>query len=264
MQRIGHPRSPSRARPRVASALAIGLGFAAFGLAWGWATAPLRITPAATSAPVVGPDAIARRAEAAFRDADTATRRAVRGAVQAELVLFRGATSSVCVTGTGGRGVFYCPESGTAALDLAYLDALVSRLRKGADLGVALVAARLAEEHRQRETGVLDAAALDMIGATKARRTEISAELALHADCLTGTWAREAEADLGAVPDGFWSALVGSARNVSDELRASGRPIPAELDTFGAGTREARDAAFRQGYAAGAGACPAPVTLAIP
>lgn len=179
-------------------------------------------------------------------------------------MLFRGATSSACATGTGGRGVFYCPETGVAALDIGYLEALMARLREQGELGVALVAARLAAEHLQREAGVLDAAALDMIGASKARRAEIGLALALQADCLTGAWAAASAASLGPVPDGFWSGLVRSARNVAADFADAGHPIPPELDPLDSGSREERAAAFARGYAAAAGgACPTPVRLEI-
>ncbi|MFT3973098.1 MAG: neutral zinc metallopeptidase [Amaricoccus sp.] len=262
MQRIDRLRG--HGRRRLLSALALAGGLAAFGLVWAWVAAPLRVMPPPVAIGISS-DALARRAEAAFTDADAATGRAVHGAARAEFVVFRGATSSVCVTGLDGRGVFYCPESGVAAVDLGYLDALAARLRDNAELGVALVAARLAAEHRQREAGVLDSAALDMIGARKARRAEIAKGLALQADCLTGAWARSAEESLGAVPNGFWGALVQSARNVAAAFADAGHPIAPELDPFAAGTREDRAQAFARGYdAASASACPAPVTLDMP
>lgn len=263
MQRIDQLRTPLRAPARAMWVIAGVVGLAALGAAWGWATAPLRV-----AAPVArldfSSDALARHVEAAFADADAATVSAVPGARPAEVVFFRGATSSVCVSGIGGRGVFYCPETGIAAFDLGYLESLVARLEADADLGVTLLAARLAAEHRQRETQVLDMAALDMIGAPKERRAEIRLGLALQADCLTGVWARAAEPSIGVVADGLWSRLIQSARGIARDFESAGRPIPPELDSAALGTREAREAAFRSGYADPTGAvCPAPVALAM-
>lgn len=261
--------SQSRGWPRAVPAVALALGLTGFVAAWGWATAPLRLAPPMTAGPRSSADAIARRAEVAFADAEAETARAARGAGRADLVFFRGATASACASGVGGRGAFYCPETGVAAVDLGYLETLAARLKDRADLGVALVAARLAAEHRQRETGVLDAAALDMIGARKARRADIGLGLALQADCLTGAWAGTAEARLGPVPEGFWGTLVGTVRNVGADFAAAGQPIPPELDGFATGSREARAAAFARGYAAAAagapaaGACPTPIRLEV-
>ena len=141
------------------------------------------------------------------------------------------------------------------------LDILGRRLGRERELGLAIVAARLAAEHLQRELGVLDAAALRLLGASRARQAEVAAELALQADCLTGAWA--AAAGLGAVPEGFYDQLVWSARNVVDDLGREGVRVPAEFDPFAAGSRAARAAAFAKGYAARAVAgCPPPAGLA--
>lgn len=253
--------TPSRARGRSIPGTIIAVTcIAAVGVFWNWATSALRLPPAAVAGFSFEIDAIPRRAEAAFADTEASTSRAVPGAQPAELVIFRGATSSACATGVEGRGVFYCPETGVAALDLGYLEALVARLRRDGDLGVALVAARLASEHRQREAGILDTAALGIIGATRQRRAEIAEELALQADCLTGAWAASAGTALGRVEQGFWSELIGIARNVSSDFDRAGRPIPLELDMFATGSREGRAAAFASGYeAASAAACHTPV-----
>lgn len=257
MQRI----SQSQARPSVVSALVVSIALALVGATLSW-TATSRMPSGLDLGRSLGADAIARRAEAAFTDAGEEIARAVRGAKTAELVFYRGATSSACAIGTSGRGVFYCPESGVAAIDLGYLEALVARLQGRADLGVALVAARLGAEHWQREAGILDAAALDMIGARKSRRENIRQALTLQADCLTGVWAAAAESRLGPVPDGFWSDLVYMAGNVSADFATAGRKVPAELDTFSGGLRAARARAFEAGLAAGTpAACPTPVRL---
>lgn len=250
----------SQGRPRAMSSLALVVAVAAVGVAWSWAVASFRPSETALDVPVgKEADAIARRVEVAFADALGDSK------PPATMVLYRGATSSACVTGTRGRGVFYCAETGTAAFDLGYLEALVARLKGEGDLGLALVAGRLAAEHRQREAGVLDTAALDMIGATRARRGEIGVALALQADCLTGAWAAAARERLGPVPEGFWSELVWSARNVAEDFAQAGRPIPPALDTFAPASRDARAAAFGRGYAAAEpGACPSPVRLALP
>lgn len=264
MQWIDRSRVPSRGWIRTVPAATALFCIATFGATWQWTKARPPVEPSVTPLGFSG-DAISARARAVFDTAAPSPTEAMRRTGTAQAVFFRGAaTPSVCVTGIPGRGVFYCPETGIAAFDLGYLESLVARLEADADLGVALVAARLAAEHRQRETGALDMAALDMIGASRQRRSEIRLALALQADCLTGAWVGGAGTDLGKVPADFWGRLLDAARGIGADFAASGRPIPPELDTFGIGLREAREAAFRRGQSDPAGAaCPAPVTLPI-
>ena len=109
---------------------------------------------------------------------------------------------------------------GPSRLDLGFLDTLGNRLDRQGDLALALVAGRLSSEHLQREMGLLDAAALRLVGARRARRAEMVASLALQADCLTGVWAAAAAGRLGPVPDG----LLRPGRLV---LAQCGRPTSA-------------------------------------
>jgi predicted metalloprotease len=212
-------------------------------------------------------EVIVRQTEVAFADAEAFWRRRLQAAgvgyAPARLVFFTGTTATPCAGGTAVSGPFYCPESGTAAVDLAFLDALGPRLERAEELGIALVAVRLAAEHVQRELGVLDAAALRLLGAPRGRRAEVAAALALQADCLAGVWAAAAEPRIGRIPGDLYGRLIWSARNIGEDLARSGRRAPADLAPFVAGGRPDRERAFAQGYSAGdAAACPAPAVLA--
>ena len=106
---------------------------------------------------------------------------------------------------------------------------------------------------------MLDAAALRLIGAGRGKRATVGEALELQGDCLTGVWAAVAGKRLGPVPGGFWSQLVWSWRNAVEDLGSHGAVLPAELDVFSRASQEAREAAFRQGYAGRAvSACPPP------
>ncbi len=259
-----HPRAENAPSLRTLAAVAGALSLMALAGAWSWG----RLHPGAPRQEMTkevaaeGPS-ILRRTEVVFADAQAVWHGLDRRYRMARLTFFTGATPTPCAGGATVSGPFYCPETGTAAFDLRFLAGLGDRLQRQRDLGLALVAARLAAEHWQRETGVLDAAAVRMVGARRAGRAAIATGLALQADCLTGVWAALAAPRLGPVPEGFWSQLVWSWRNVADAAKAQGRRAPEGFDPLAAGAQDERAAAFARGYLAGAtGGCPAPEALA--
>ena len=165
-----------------------------------------------------------RRTEVAFADAQGVWGRAVASGtgqryVPADLVFFTRAAVTPCAGGGAVSGPFYCAETGTAGFDLAFLATMAGRLQRQEDLGLALIAARLSAEHLQRELGILDAAALRMIGAGRGKRAAVGEALDLQADCLTGAWAAAAGKRLGPVPAG----LLGPARLVLAQRRGGSR-----------------------------------------
>ena len=242
------------------AALSVSL-LALFG-SWAWE----RLHPAASdgAGAVTGDRAevIVRHTEVAFADAQAVWSRAVAGYDPAVLVFFTGSTPTPCAGGATVSGPFYCPETGTASFDLRFIDALAGRLQRQRDLGIAIVAARLSAEHFQREVGLLDSAALRLIGARRARRAEVAGELALQADCLAGVWAALAASSIGPVPAEFYGQLVWSWRNVAQDMRRAGIRVPPEFDPFAPAAQQDRAAAFTHGYAAAAlNGCPAPAGL---
>jgi predicted metalloprotease len=243
--------SRSRIRLRVLALVAAALSLMAILAFWAWGrTAPL--VPARLSGDRA--ETIVRNTEVAFADAQRVWGRALKSAgarYRPATVAFFTNTGSPCGAAAGPS---YCPETGTAAFDLGFLGALGPRLDRAEELALALVAARLAAEHVQRELGVLDAAALRLLSRRDERAT-IATALALQADCLTGVWAAMAAPRIGALPPDLYGRLVWSARNVGEERGA--------LGSFALGARPDRERAFARGYAAGAlSACPPPAEAA--
>ena len=236
------------------------LSLVALGGAWSWGRLHPEVPERGMTAAVAAEaPAVLRRTEVAFADVQAVWHRLDPRYGMAPVEFFTGATPTVCAGGVAVSGPFYCPQTGAAAFDLRFLAELGDRLQAQRDLGLALVAARLAAEHLQRETGVLDAAALRMVGERRTGRAAITGALALQADCLAGVWAAQASTRIGPVPGGFWGQLVWSWRNVAEEMQAEGRRAPEGFDPFATGSREDREAAFAQGYAGGElAACPAP------
>ena len=131
------------------------------------------------------------------------------------------------------------------------MDALGERLKKQRDLGLALYAVRLSAEHLQRQLGLLDAAALEMIGVRRDARRAVQTRLALQADCLTGVWAAAAAPRIGQVPVDLYGQIVWSSRNLVADLAREGVRVPPQFDPMAAAAEEDRAAAFAAGYAAG-------------
>jgi predicted metalloprotease len=206
-------------------------------------------------------DAIMRRTEAAFSDAQAVWTRTADRYAPARVIFFSRATETACAGGATVAGPFYCPDTGTAAFDLAFLAVLAGRLQRNEELGVALIAARISAGHLQHELGLLDAAALRLIGAGRDQRAAVGKALQLQGDCLTGAWAAAAGKRLGPVPEKFWSQLVWSWRNVVADRRAEGLRLPPEFDVFAHATQDERQAAFSQGLAGGTTACPPPTAV---
>lgn len=247
---------------RAIALAAVAVSLAALAGTWAWG----RLHPGIPDAggPVGGDRAevIVRHVEVAFADTQAVWARQAAGYDMAPLVFFTNRTESPCAGGAAVSGPFYCPETGTAAFDLGFLDLLAARLGRQRDLGLAIVAARVSAEHLQRELGLMDRAALQLIGSRRAQRGALGSAMALQADCLTGVWARAAEPRIGPVPATLYGELVWSWRNVADDLARSGRRLEPAFDPFAAAAQSDRAAAFAQGYASGAlGGCPAPAEL---
>jgi predicted metalloprotease len=247
------PRRPALGL-RAVAALGLVVTVAAIAAGWAWGRVGAAGSPARLALSAGGAEAIVRRTEVAFADAEAVWRRALHarggGYDPARLVFFARATESPCAGGGIVSGPFYCPETGTATFDLAFLDALGGRLQKERDLGLALYAARLAAEHLQHELGLLDAAALELIGSPRGERRAVGTRLALQADCLAGVWAAAAEPRIGPVPEGLYGQMVWSSRNLVADLAREGVHVPWQLDPLAAGRSEERAAAFDRGYRA--------------
>jgi uncharacterized protein len=174
-------------------------------------------------------DVTARRAAAAAADAQgfwAARLRAEAGReyTPAALRHFIGETPSPCAGADHAAGPFYCPDTRMLSLDLGFLEQVSRRLRVEGDRAAALFVARVVAVHVQGELGLLEARErAGRSAATRATRA-LDRGLALHADCLTGFWARHAEPAMGPVTPDLWGRVVTAARGV-----AAGRNRPGTL-----------------------------------
>jgi predicted metalloprotease len=243
----------------VAAVVAVSIAATLGAFAWSrWARGPDLPGPL----PVERAETVARSLGVAFQDSQATWQRslgALGGPVYtpAELQFFTHSRTSPCAGTVLATGPFYCRLTREAAFDLAFLDELGLRLRRDAELGWTLVAARIAAAHAQGELGLTDRARAASRTAGRRGRAAIDRALALQADCLTGVWVASTSPPLPVRP-GFYYELVRIIRNVADDRAKTGPAMPAGLDPFRPGNLHHREAAFATGVATGDPAtCPA-------
>jgi len=244
-------------RPRTLALVGLVLVAATIGAGWAWGRySPDAARPSAFAVSAGNAQSMVRRTEIVVADTVAVWRRAIpegfrRGYGDVAVSFFSRVTGTPCAGGGMVSGSFYCPETGGAAFDLAFMDALGTRLKEERDLGLALYAARISAEHLQRELGVLDAASLEMVGGRRDQRRAVQTRLALQADCLTGVWAAAAAPRIGLVPAGLYASMVWSSRNLVADLAREGVRVQTQFDPLAAGSEEERKTAFAAGYTTG-------------
>jgi len=167
------------------------------------------------------------------------------------LVLFSGTTRSACGGATAQTGPFYCPADNKAYLDTDFFATLKNRLGAKGDFAAAYVVAHEIAHHVQDELGILGKVNQLRAQSSEAQANELSVRLELQADCLSGVWARYAEARLGTVEPGDLGEALNAARQIGDDVlqRNAGRvPMP---HTFTHGSADQRQRWFAAGYNSG-------------
>jgi uncharacterized protein len=169
----------------------------------------------------------------------------------ATMVLFKEATVSACGGASEATGPFYCPADKKIYLDTSFFTTLHQRLGAGGDFAAAYVVAHEVGHHIQNELGILGQANQIRQQVSQEESNAISVRIELHADCLSGIWAREAAQTLGVVERGDLEEAVNAARQIGDDTlqrNAGQRPMP---HTFTHGTSEQRSRWFMIGLQSG-------------
>jgi len=167
---------------------------------------------------------------------------------QPVLVLFKGATQSPCGGASGATGPFYCPGDQKIYLDTEFFTTLSNKLGAAGDFAVAYVVAHEVAHHVQNELGILGQANKIRAQVSKAESNAISVRIELQADCFSGIWARNAQAQFGSIERGDIAEAMNAAKQIGDDtlMRNAGRrPMP---HTFTHGTSEQRQRWFATGY----------------
>ncbi len=164
------------------------------------------------------------------------------------LVLFSGRTNSSCGAATAATGPFYCPADRRAYLDMAFFRTLQQDLGAKGDFAQAYVIAHEIAHHVQNELGILPEVNRLRAGASAAEANQLSVRLELQADCLSGVWARQAQARFGSVEAGDIEEAMNAAARIGDDAlqkRAQGYVVP---DSFTHGTSAQRVRWFGRGF----------------
>ncbi|MBT8475174.1 MAG: neutral zinc metallopeptidase [Alphaproteobacteria bacterium] len=167
------------------------------------------------------------------------------------LVLFKGVTQSPCGGASGATGPFYCPADKKAYLDTEFFTTLSRRLGAKGDFAAAYVMAHEVAHHVQNELGILGQANTLRRQVSQSESNAISVRIELQADCLSGLWAREAQARFGSLEPGDVEEAMNAARQIGDDTlqRNAGR-VP-QPHTFSHGTSAQRQRWFARGYESG-------------
>ena len=169
----------------------------------------------------------------------------------AVLVLYKGVTQSPCGGASGATGPFYCPGDNKVYLDTDFFVTLERQLGAKGDFAAAYVVAHEIGHHVQDELGILGRANQVRQQVGEAESNQISVRIELQADCLSGIWARHAQAKFGSVERGDLQEAINAARRIGDDTlqKNAGRtPMP---HTFTHGTSEQRARWFQTGFDSG-------------
>jgi predicted metalloprotease len=169
---------------------------------------------------------------------------------ETKLVLFDGATSTGCGTGSSESGPFYCPVDEKMYLDLGFFRELRDRFGAPGDFAQAYVVAHEAGHHVQNMLGI-DRDVRQQQRADPNAANDLSVRMELQADCLAGVWAHSAYGER-LLESGDLEEGLGAAAAVGDDRiqkEVSGRVNP---ETWTHGSSQQRTSWFRRGFDEGA------------
>jgi hypothetical protein len=167
------------------------------------------------------------------------------------LVLFRGEVNSACGFASAASGPFYCPSDEKVYIDLSFCDLLRTKFGANGDFAIAYVIAHEIGHHVQNQLGILEKVSSQRSRLSEVKANQLTVQLELQADFLSGMWAHNAQEMLNTLETGDIEEALNAAAAVGDDnlqMKYQGRINP---DTFTHGTSAQRKRWFLKGWQTG-------------
>lgn len=169
----------------------------------------------------------------------------LRGYETAKMVLFRRGVRTACGTASTAVGPFYCPGDQRVYIDLSFYDELRRRFGAPGDFAQAYVIAHEVGHHVQNLTDHLE---------TNSRQPNAQIAVELQADCLAGSWAKDAERR-GLIEVGDIDEALNAAAQIGDDTLQRQAQGYVQPETWTHGSAAQRSSSFKKGYQGGPSAC---------
>lgn len=166
----------------------------------------------------------------------------------AKLVLFRDATQSGCGNAQSSTGPFYCPQDERVYIDLGFWDELTKLGGDNADFAQAYVLAHELGHHVQNILGTEAKVQQGMRDASK--RSALSVDLELQADCFAGVWAHSTQ-QRKLIDDKDVAEALKAAAAVGDDHIQKMQRGTVSPESFTHGTSAQRQMWFTRGLQSG-------------
>ena len=163
-----------------------------------------------------------------------------------KLVLYSGATRTLCGTGQAMMGPFYCNLDKTVYLDLSFYQEMKRRLGGGGDFAQGYVIAHEVGHHVQNLLGTFDK--LQQLGQNQTN--QLSIKLELQADCYAGLWGNAMQKQ-HILEVGDIEQALNTVQAIGDDRlqqQNNGYVVP---DSFTHGTSKQRYTWFKRGFDSG-------------
>lgn len=172
--------------------------------------------------------------------------------IEPKLVLYRGTTHSACVQAQAAMGPFYCGLDQKVYLDDGFFDELDKKFGAPGDMAKAYVIAHEVGHHIQNQLGIINKIrAMQVQSMSEVRANQLQVRLELHADCLAGTWAKQAHLMRDIIEPGDMDDMVRAAGAIGDDTLQKKIMGVARPETFTHGTSEQRQRWLMKGFNAG-------------
>lgn len=164
-----------------------------------------------------------------------------------KLVLYNGATQTMCGTGQAMMGPFYCNLDKTVYLDLSFYQEMKRRLGGGGDFAQGYVIAHEVGHHVQNLLGTFNKVEQLSQNQSAPIRNQLSVKLELQADCYAGLWGNGVK---NILDTGDIEQALNTVQAIGDDRlqQNNGYIVP---DSFTHGTSKQRYTWFKRGYDSG-------------